>query len=155
MEIHSTSHRLDEIAAEFAELDLEERLELLLDYAGKLPPLPPELQRLRDTTGSRVVECMTPVFMWVAVRDGRVQIFAEVAEEAPTVKGFVAILAEIFSGAEPEDVLSVRPNLLLRLGLLDAVGMVRMRGLTAIEDRIRRSVQDSVAARKNAEAVKA
>jgi cysteine desulfuration protein SufE len=137
------TNRLDEIAAEFAELDLEERLELLLDYASKLPRLTPEYQHLRDTSDSRVHECMTPVYLWVAVKDGHVQIHAEVAEEAPTVKGFVAILVEAFSGAAPQEVLSVQPNLLLRLGLLDAIGMVRLRGLSAIENRIRRAVQDS------------
>ena len=70
------------------------------------------------------------------------QIFAEVAEEAPTVKGFVAILVDAFSGAEPQEVLRTQPNLLLRLGLLEAIGMVRMRGLNAIENRIRRAVQE-------------
>ena len=87
---------------------------------------------------------MTPVYLWVEVENGRVQIYAEVAEEAPTVKEFVAILIEAFPGADPRDVLSVRPNLLLRLGLLDAVGMTRTRGMSAIENRIRRGVQESV-----------
>ncbi len=137
-----TAGRLDEIIAEFAELDLRERLELLLDYARHLPALPPHYQQLRDASQARVHECMTPVYMWVDVADGRVQIHAEVAEEAPTVKGFVAILVEAFSGAAPQAVLAVRPNLLLRLGLLDAVGMVRMRGLSSIESRIRREVEE-------------
>lgn len=139
------TNRLDEIAAEFAELDLQERLELLLDYAHNLPRLPEAYELLRDASGGRVHECMTPVYLWVEVENGRVQIYAEVAEEAPTVKGFVAILVEAFSGAEPQEVLAVRPNLLLRLGLLDAVGMTRMRGLSAIENRIRRGVESATA----------
>ena len=138
------NHRLDEIAAEFVELDVTERLELLLDYAHNLPALPERYQILRDAAYGRVHECMTPVYLWVEVENGRLQIYAEVAEEAPTVKGLVAILVAAFSGAAPQDVLAVRPNLLLRLGLMDAVGMTRMRGLSAIEHRIRRGVESAI-----------
>ena len=38
------------------------------------------------------------------------------------------------------DVLSTKPNLLSRLGLAEALGIVRMRGLNAILHRIRREV---------------
>ena len=76
----------------------------------------------------RIVECQTPTFIWVELVDGRVQIHADVAPEAPTVKGFVGILVDAFSGQPPETVLATPPDLLQRLGLLESLGMVRMRG---------------------------
>lgn len=133
--------RLEEIAAEFADLEPRERLELLLDFAEGLPELPAEYQAERDAGEHRVHECQTPVFLWIVVQDGRVQIHGDVAPEAPTVKGFVGILVEAFSGAKPAEVLQTPPNLIHRLGLAEALGMVRMRGLSAILNRIREEVR--------------
>ena len=94
------AERLELIAGEFTELEPRERLELLLEFAEKLPPLPADLaSRGRSGPAHRIQECQTPVFIWVDVVDGRVQLAAEVAPEAPTVKGFVSILVDLFSGA--------------------------------------------------------
>jgi cysteine desulfuration protein SufE len=132
--------RIDEVAAEFAELEPRERLELLLEFAEKLPPLPPRYQAERAAGLNRVHECQTPVFLWTEVVDGRVRIFADVAPEAPTVKGFVSLLAELLSGAAPEEVLALDADLVQRFGLLEALGMVRMRGLHAVAHHIRRKI---------------
>ena len=55
----------------------------------------------------------------------------------------MAILVEAFTGARPEEVLSVKPNLLHRLGLVEALGMVRMRGLGAFQNRVRELVREA------------
>ncbi len=139
--------KLDRIVDEFAGLEPRERLELLLEFAEGLPPLPPRLQAEKECGEHRVHECQTPVFLWVEVANGQVQVFADVAPEAPTVKGFVGILVDAFSGASVEEVLSVQPDLLQRLGLLQALGMMRMRGLQAIlftiRDQVRRASEHS------------
>jgi len=138
---HSTPvHKLDEIAGEFAELEPRERLELLLEFAEGLPALPPRLQAQRDAGQHRVHECMTPVYLWVEREGDAVQVYGDVAPEAPTVKGFVGILVSAFTGARPQEVLAVQPDLLKRLGLVEALGMTRMRGLQAILARIRAEV---------------
>ena len=132
--------RLDEIAEEFTDLTPRERLELLLDFAENLPELPELLKAERDRGEHRVHECMTPVFLWVSAENGRVRIHGDVAPEAPTVKGFVGILIDAFSGATPDEVLQVPSDVIRKLGLIEALGMVRMRGLTAILNRIRSEV---------------
>lgn len=137
--------KLDEIAAEFADLDPRERLEMLLEFAENLPPLPERYQAERDAGLNRIAECQTPVFIWTELVDGRVQIYADVAPEAPTVKGFVGILVDAFSGSTPEEVLATPENLLQRLGLIEALGMVRMRGLAAILHYIRKQVSRAAA----------
>lgn len=136
--------KLDEIIAEFQDLDLQERLELLLEFASGLPELPDRFQALRDAGLDRVVECQTPVFLWVELDSGRVRVFADVAPEAPTVKGFVAILVEAFDGAAPETVLATPGDLLKRMGLADALGMTRLRGLHAVVSWIKRLVVQSL-----------
>jgi cysteine desulfuration protein SufE len=129
--------RLDAIIAEFADLEPQERLELLLDFANQLPQLPPEYQARKEAGENRVHECMTPVYLWVESKNGRVEMHAHVAEEAPTVKGFVSILAEALRGAQPDEVSQLPLDLLARLGLQQALGMNRMRGLNAILRRVR------------------
>lgn len=134
------AERVESIAGEFAELEPRERLELLLEFAEKLPPLPERYQAQRDAGLNRVQECQTPVFLWTEVDQDGVHVYADVAPEAPTVKGFVSLLAEIFSGATPEEVLSCEPNLVNRFGLAESLGMVRMRGLQSIAHYIRQKV---------------
>lgn len=133
--------RLDEIIEEFGELEVRERLELLLDFSEQLPPLPERYEALKESGENRVHECQTPVYMWIEPEDGVVRIYADVAPEAPTVKGFVAILVEAFSGARPEDILQVPPTVIQRMGLAEALGMVRMRGFSGLMNRIRSDVQ--------------
>jgi cysteine desulfuration protein SufE len=132
--------RVEALAAEFAELEPRERLELLLEFAEKLAPLPPQYQAERDAGLNRVAECQTPVFLWVRCDDGQVAIDADVAPEAPTVKGFVSLLVDIFSGAAPQDCLAVDANVVQRFGLTESLGMVRMRGLSAIAHHMRRKI---------------
>ena len=137
--------KIDDIVAEFADLDPRERLELLLEFAENLPPLPERYQAERDSGLHRVPECQTPVFIWVELPEGKVQIHADVAPEAPTVKGFVGILVDSFNGQPPETVLATPADLLQRLGLLESLGMVRMRGLAAIQHHIRQQVLNAAA----------
>ena len=79
-----------ELIGEFADLDGREKLELLVDFANGLPPLPPEYEARKAVEDRRVHECQTPVFLWMEVDGGTARLVAEVAPEAPTVKGFVA-----------------------------------------------------------------
>ena len=145
----TVAERLEQIAAEFADCEPRERLELLLEYAENLPPLPPEYQAERDAGMNRVHECQTPVFLWVDVVGGRARIVADVAPEAPTVKGFVGILVETFNGAPAEDILAADPNLVQKFGLLEALGMMRLRGLSAIASVVRRRVQKAIGEASN------
>ena len=129
--------KLDDIIAIFQSVDPPLRLELLLDYANRLPPLPEQYRAQRDAGFNRIPECMTPVFLWVEV-NGAVTLHADVAEESPTVKGFVSILVEALSGASAADLAAIPGDLVDRLGLGDALRMTRSMGLSAIVARLKR-----------------
>lgn len=128
---------LDEIIATFQSVEPETRLELLLDFAKRLPPLAPEYRAARDAGLHSVPECMTPVFLHVTTEDGLVHLHVAVAEEAPTVKGFVGILHRAFDGATPAVVAAAPNDLVHRLGLADVLRMNRSVGLSAILSRIK------------------
>jgi len=131
---------LDTIIPRFKAADRSTRLETLLDYSRRLPPLPQRLEAEKERGDHRVHECQTPVFLWVEVEQGKVHIHADVPRESPTVRGFIALLARSLEGAAPEDVARVPDDLLDQLGLSETLGMTRTQGLTAILQRIKRSV---------------
>ena len=131
---------LETIIPRFKAADRSTRLETLLDYSRKLPPLPERLEAEKDRGDHRVHECQTPVFLWVELEDGKVHIHADVPRESPTVRGFISLLARTLEGAAPEDVAKIPDDLLDQLGLSETLGMTRTQGLTAILQRIKRSV---------------
>jgi cysteine desulfuration protein SufE len=131
---------LDSLIPRFKAADRQTRLETLLDYAKKLPPLPERLEADKEKGKARVEECQTTVYLWVEVDQGRVHIYADVPREAPTVRGFVSLLARSLEGESPEAVAQVPLDLLDRLGLSETLGMTRTQGLTAILHRIKSSV---------------
>ena len=130
---------LDSLIPRFKAADRETRLETLLDYSKKLPPIPQRLEATKEE-GHKVEECQTTVYLWVEVEQGRVHIYADIPREAPTVRGFVSMLARALDGATPEAVAQVPLDLLDRLGLSETLGMTRTQGLTAILHRIKNSV---------------
>jgi cysteine desulfuration protein SufE len=136
----STMPPIDSIIPRFKAADRTTRLETLLDYSRKLPPLPERLEAEKARGENRVHECQTPVFLWVEVENGQVHIHADVPRESPTVRGFVSLLARSLDGASPEAVAQVPDDLLDQLGLSETLGMTRTQGLTAILHRIKRSV---------------
>jgi cysteine desulfuration protein SufE len=141
----SVQERLDSVIAEFADLDAREKLQLLVDFAKGLPPLTAEYQARKAAEDRRVHECQTPVFLWMEADDGKARLVAEVAPEAPTVKGFVAILAEAVAGRPLAEAAALGDDILERMGLADVLGMMRARGLHTITSRVRKGLLEHAA----------
>ena len=131
---------LDSLIPRFKAADRETRLETLLDYSKKLPPLPQRFEAEKQLGHNRVDECQTTVYLWVEVDERGVHIHADVPREAPTVRGFISLLARTLDGQTPEAVAKLPLDLLDRLGLSETLGMTRTQGLTAILHRIKKSV---------------
>jgi len=131
---------LDSLIPRFKAADRETRLETLLDYSKKLPPLPQRFEAEKQLGHNRVDECQTTVYLWVEVDERGVHIHADVPREAPTVRGFISLLARSLEGQTPDVVAKLPLDLLDRLGLSETLGMTRTQGLTAILHRIKKSV---------------
>jgi cysteine desulfuration protein SufE len=131
---------LDSLIPRFKAADRQTRLETLLDYSNKLPPIPDRLEAEKQLGHNRVHECQTTVYLWTEVDQQGVHIYADVPREAPTVRGFVSLLARTLEGQTPETVAQIPLDLLDRLGLSETLGMTRTQGLTAILHRIKKSV---------------
>ncbi len=131
---------LESLIPRFKAADRNTRLETLLDYARKLPPLPARLEAEKASGRNLVHECQTPVYLWTEVTDGLVYIHADVPRESPTVRGFISLLARTLDGQPAEAVARVPDDLLDQLGLTETLGMTRTQGLSAILSRIKRTV---------------
>ena len=57
---------LAEVVAEFAEVSGQDKLQLLLEFAGELPPLPADLE---ESAMEPVPECQSPLFLHVDAGD--------------------------------------------------------------------------------------
>ncbi len=122
--------RLREIIEEFQTGDRNEKLELMLDYADRLPPLP---ERLRDRAGmEQVHECMSPVFLRSELVDGGLVFHFDVPAEAPTTRGYAALLADGLRGTSPQEVLAVPWDFFHAMGLHQLLSPQRLNGITAI-----------------------
>jgi len=138
---HAYPEALQEIIETFRDASQEERLDMLLEYAMNLPELPEELHNARDTM-EQVHECQTPVFLLAKLLDATVHYYLDVPREAPTVRGFAGILYEGLNGAPPEAIIAVPNDLYQQLGLHKVLSPLRVRGLTALLNRMKRNARE-------------
>lgn len=109
----------------------------LLDHGRRLPELP---DGMTVEHMEQVVECQSPFFFAVEVDDGGVHPHFAVPEEAPSTRGFAAVLAEGIEGASPDEVQAVPDDLYRHLGLDAVVTDQRLNGMEAVVRRLKRRV---------------
>lgn len=133
--------KLAQIVEVFRQAPRQFRLEALLDYANRLPPLPPELAANKDLL-EQVHECQTPFFLATRLDDGHVQLFFDAPPESPTVRGFAGLLAAGLNNQKPEAILETDNDFYLRMGLEEVVTPQRLRGMGAILAHLKRQVAE-------------
>ncbi len=142
----ATPAKLQRIVDLFAGAPKDLRLQALLEYSRKVPPLPPELEGDRDAM-ERVPECQTAFFLHARVdADDRVHVHFDCPPEAPTTRGFAGILAAGLEGATRDEVLSVPDDFYVKMGLGEVISHQRLRGMSAILHRLKRQVREAVPA---------
>jgi cysteine desulfuration protein SufE len=129
---------LEKIARRFVAADKQTRLELLLDYSRKLPDLPERFHAARAAGLNVVTECQSPVYLYLEREKSGVSLHADAPREAPTVRGFVSLLARGIRDASPHEVSALPQDLIEQLGLGEALGMTRLQGLSAVVARVKR-----------------
>ncbi|GAB1489874.1 SufE family protein [Opitutaceae bacterium] len=116
----------------------QERLAAVVERARKLPPLP-EAERV---DANRVTGCISQVWVVAGVADGRCQFRCDA--DGPLVKGLVAFLCELYSGATPAEILADTGDPLAELGLLRDLTPTRQNGLAAVRTRIRNFAESAL-----------
>lgn len=146
MTTETLPEKLAEIREDFLGLEVRDRLLLLLEFANELPELPEHYREHPDLL-ERVVECQSPVFIFVDVDENRiVHLYATAPKEAPTTRGFASILVQGLAGLTVEEVLDVPDDYPNTIGLTEAVSPLRIRGMTALLGRSKRQIREKIAA---------
>lgn len=123
--------RLGEIIEDFQWSDGREKVEMLLEYAEKMPDLPEKYQN-QQADMDLVEECMTPVYVQAEVEGKRMRFYFNVPAESPTVRGFASLLAEGLNDLTPEQVLQIPMDFHHQMGLQNVLTNQRLNGITAI-----------------------
>jgi cysteine desulfuration protein SufE len=132
---------LAEVVSDFAEVQGQDKLTLLLEFANELPALPPDLEQ---TAMEPVPECQTPLFLHVDASDlNRVRLHFSAPAEAPTTRGFASILATGLDQQPAADILAVPEDFYADLGLAELISPLRLRGMSAMLARIKRHLRET------------
>jgi cysteine desulfuration protein SufE len=131
---------LAEVVNDFQEVQGQDKLQLLLEFANELPTLPAELE---EASMEPVPECQSPLFLHVDAADrDAVRLFFSAPAQAPTTRGFAAILAAGLDKQPAEDILAVPDDFYSDLGLAALISPLRLRGMSAMLARIKRRLRD-------------
>ncbi|AMY24630.1 SufE family protein [Rhodococcus fascians] len=135
----SLPESLAEIVEDFAAVEGQDKLQLLLEFSRELPPLP---DHLAQDAMEPVPECQSPLFLSVDASDpARIELYFSAPPEAPTTRGFASILAQGLDGLSAQEILDVPDDFYSALGLSDAVSPLRLRGMSAMLARIKRHLR--------------
>jgi len=130
---------LAEVVGDFAEVSGQDKLALLLEFARDLPALPADLE---EAAMEPVPECQSPLFLHVDATDPhRVRLYFSAPAEAPTTRGFAAILHAGLDNQPAEDILAVPDDFYAELGLAKLISPLRLRGMSAMLTRIKRRLK--------------
>lgn len=131
---------LAEVVSDFAEVQGQDKLQLLLEFAQDLPELPADLE---EAAMEPVPECQSPLFLHVDASDpAQIRLFFSAPAEAPTTRGFASILATGLDGQSKDDILAVPDDFYSELGLAALISPLRLRGMSAMLARIKRRLRD-------------
>lgn len=128
-----SSRSFDDIAADMAFLDdWEERYRYVIDLGRTMPPLDEALR----TEASRVHGCASQVWLVPEWHDGLLHFRGD--SDAVIVRGLIAVLAALYAGKTPAEILALDAQAVLaRLGLDQALSSQRSNGLRAMVERVR------------------
>jgi len=131
---------LAEVVSDFADMQGQDKLQLLLEFSTELPPLPADLE---VAAMEPVPECQSPLFLHVDASDReRVRLYFSAPAEAPTTRGFAAILAAGLDEHSADEILAVPDDFYSELGLAKLISPLRLRGMSAMLTRIKRRLRE-------------
>ncbi len=130
-----------EIANDFSSLEGNDKLELLIEISDQLPALPERYANHPELL-ERVEECQSPVYLFVEIHEGIVEIFLTAPREAPTTRAFAGILHASLNRQPVDTVLGFDDEYPSMLGITELVSPLRMRGIRGMLARIKRQVRE-------------
>jgi cysteine desulfuration protein SufE len=142
---------LAELAAEFKGLDRAERMDMLIDYADRFVEVPPALATRPFDERHRAPRCESEAYVWaVDVPGGGVALhFAVENPQGLSAKAWAAILTETASGAPPEQLAAIDPEVIYDIFGRD-LSMGKGQGLMGMLELVRFEAQRRIDAGRGA-----
>ena len=134
--------KLNDLIEELSELEPDEKLEWLVEFADQLPELSAKRLNQPFPAACLVRECQTPVHLWIEAINGRVHLEADVPRKSPTVRGLVALLVVGLEGETVSAALALPNDLVSHWKLSEVLGMTRQQGFRGVMARIKRALRD-------------
>ncbi len=111
--------------------DWSERYQYLIELGRQLPPFPETAQ----VEGNRIHGCQSGVWLVCDYRNGRLEFAA--TSDAAIVAGIIALLLQVYSGRQPQQVLATTPIFVDEIGRSTHLSLHRANGLALMLERIR------------------
>ena len=130
--------RLETWLATMESLDRPDRIQMLIDVAGRFPSVPPRIAQRPYPAERRVPGCESEAYVWAEPKpDGTLTYYFAVENpQGISAMALAAILGNTLSGVPPEKVAAIPADVVFRifgrelsmgksLGLMGMVNMVR------------------------------
>lgn len=125
--------RSQKISEQFSGLQSwEDRYKKIIDMGKQLPDMPEELK----TEDHKVRGCQSQVWLHARLND-QGQIVFQGDSDALLVRGLVAMLLQIYSGATPQEIITTQPDFLKDIGFEGNLSPSRANGLFSMIKQIR------------------
>lgn len=108
----------------------EERYKYLIDLGKDMK----EMDVKNKISENLVKGCQSLVWLHADLKEGK--IYFEGDSDASIVKGLVALLLAVYSGATPDEILNTKPIFLEKIGLREHLSMSRANGLNSMMKQI-------------------
>ncbi|MEM7120613.1 MAG: SufE family protein [Pseudomonadota bacterium] len=111
--------------------DWTERYQYLIELGRRLPPFP----EAKQIEANRLYGCQAGVWLIADYRNGK--LYFEATSDAAIVAGLIALLLQVYSGREPDQILATSPAFIDEIGLAEHLSPHRANGLSLMLARIR------------------
>ncbi len=124
--------RQQALVKRFADIDdWEERYRQIIKLGRDLDGLPDDLK----TDKLKVQGCQSQVWLHAELtNDGTVRFRAD--SDAMIVRGLIAMLLEVYSGASPAEILTTKPEFIAEIGLESHLSPTRTNGLRSMIEQM-------------------
>lgn len=124
--------RQQQIIDEFSAIpEWEERYKRIIEYGRELAPMDEQ----HKTEKNKVKGCQSTVWLHAELKDGAVHFQGD--SDAMIVRGLIALLMMVYSGATPEEIVKTPPDFVVATGLAGHLSQTRANGLAAMVKQIK------------------
>ena len=127
----SIQERIEQLEEKFNQFSSwEDKYKEIIQMGKALP----DLDEKYRVESNKVKGCQSQVWLACELEDGKINFFAD--SDASIVKGIIAVLLSVYSGATPDEILVTKPDFIDKVGLRQHLSMSRANGLNSMIKQI-------------------